>query len=119
MPTEITTAPENVTFIYGDSVSFKCEAKSDDSTPITITWLDSKKVQIGNRVDHIWVNEDDNSLQIETADDDDQGASYAGTYTCLATNTYSRANASAQLLLPHGPIRECYIAVGVVIMYYP
>ena len=106
VPTEIVTAPETVELVYGESVNFKCEATSDDSTPITIKWYDGQKVEVAQKVDHIWVNEDDNSLQIETSEDDDRGAKYADTYMCLATNTYSSANASAQLLLPPGPIRE-------------
>jgi len=104
-PTEIVTPPEDVELEYGKNVVFKCEAKSDDSTPVSIRWL-KDNVQIQYIEHRIMVNSTDFSLHIRTEDDQDQGASYEGTYTCIASNGYSEVTAVAELTLPPGPVRE-------------
>ena len=85
----ITLASDDVVMVSGEKVVFKCEALSDDSTPVTIRWLADNGVEIRYIENHIWVNSMDNSLHIKAKEDKDQGASYAGKYTCVASNMYS------------------------------
>ena len=104
-PTEIIVPPEDVELEYGKKVIFQCNAKSDDSTPVKIRWL-KDKVEIQYINHRIMVNSTDFSLHIRTEDDQDQGASYEGEYTCIASNGYSEVTAVAKLTLPPGPVRE-------------
>lgn len=102
-PTEILVPPTDVELVYGNKVIFKCETKSDDSTPVNVRWL-KDDVEISYIRHHISVNSTDFSLHIRTEDDDDQGAGYKGRYICVASNDYSEVRASAVLSLPLGPV---------------
>ena len=101
--TEIVVAPEDIVLVYGKKVIMRCEAKSDDSTPVLIRWL-KDDVEIHYIEHHISVNSTDHSLHIRTEEDNDQGVSYKGKYTCIATNMYSEVQASAEIVLPAGPV---------------
>ena len=103
--TEIVVAPEDIVLVYGKKVIMRCEAKSDDSTPVLIRWL-KDDVEIHYIEHQISVNSTDHSLHIRTEADSDQGASYKGRYTCVATNMYSEVQASAEIVLPAGPVRK-------------
>ena len=103
--TEIVVAPEDIILEYGKKVIMKCQAKSDDSTPVQILWL-KDDVEIHYIEHQISVNSTDHSLHIRTEADSDQGASYKGRYTCIAANTYSEVQASAEITLPAGPVRK-------------
>lgn len=52
VPTVIHVAPQNLTLGVDDrEARFRCEASSDDSTPITITWRrDGEKIVYGEYV---------------------------------------------------------------------
>ena len=98
--TILTVVPQNQELEYGNEVIWPCTATSDDSTPIIIEWeQDGFPIvyELG-RIEKI----KDNSLKLITENDDDEGASFEGEYTCIATNGYSTAKASAFLILPPG-----------------
>ena len=101
--TEIVVAPGDIVLVYGIKVIMRCEAKSDDSTPVLIRWL-KDDVEIHYIEHHISVNSTDHSLHVRTEAESDQGASYKGKYTCVATNMYSEVQASAEIVLPAGPV---------------
>ena len=103
--TEIVVAPEDIVLAYREKVIMRCEATSDDSTPVLIRWL-KDDVEIHYIEHHISVNSSDHSLHIRTEADNDQGASYKGRYTCIATNMYSEVQTSAEISLPSKPVRE-------------
>ncbi|KAI0211787.1 hypothetical protein LSAT2_003345 [Lamellibrachia satsuma] len=110
--TEIVVAPEDIVLVYGKKVIMRCEAKSDDSTPVLIRWL-KDDVEVHYIEHHISVNSTDYSLHIRTEADSDQGASYKGNYTCIATNMYSVVQASAEIVLPVGPVSSVVPGVPV------
>jgi len=80
-------------------MSFKCSAKSDDSTPINSTWYKLEtdpssgrtyQQRVYNRSEKLSVTGPDNTLTIKLAGNDSEGwAVYGGRYLCRATNGYS------------------------------
>ena len=78
-------------------LSFKCSAKSDDSTPINSTWYKLEtdsghtyELRVYNRSDKLSITGPDNTLTIKLAGNDSEGwAVYGGKYLCRATNGYS------------------------------
>ena len=97
----MTVKPENVQLEYKKEVMFKCHAESDDSTPITYKWErdDKDLFPEPGRIEIL----EDHTLKLITENDDDEGASFKGKYTCIATNGYSTDKADADLYLPDVP----------------
>ena len=96
--TVILNAPQDVYFAIGvTEVRFQCEASSDDSTPVTITWKkDNDPVALNT---YHWFTKTPRELIINTA-----GLSlnyfatnYLGDYICEARNGHSYAEAKAAL----------------------
>lgn len=75
---------------------FRCSARSDDSTPVTIRWYKMMKdeqwsvISITNRLNV----SDNGSLIIQMPADDNEGGwvRYGGTYKCRASNGFSDDN---------------------------
>ncbi len=105
-PQDIHLSPEYLEE-FGE-VSFPCEAMTDDSTPITITWFyqrnedDPKQTVYPEKDDRI-SRDEQNTLRINATDLDNNGEEYAGIYTCFATNGISNARAEAVLTVPGAP----------------
>ena len=93
-PTEIVVV--DVELEYGKMIA-KCKAKSDDSTPVRIRWL-KDDVEIPYNINPIAVNSIYFLLDNVNENGQDQGASHK--YTCIASNGYSEARASAFLRMP-------------------
>ena len=94
--TMILNAPQDVYFVLGvTELRFQCEASSDASTPVTITWKkDNEPVNT-----YRWFTITSRELIINTVGLSLYYAvtSFIGDYTCEATNGYSYAKAKAAL----------------------
>jgi hypothetical protein len=98
MPTVITTGPKDITMEWNEPITFQCEAMSDDATKVYFDWErdDVPIIYQPGRIEKLA----DNSLYIITENEDDSGKSFAGKYTCVATNGLDIVRASAELTLP-------------------
>jgi hypothetical protein len=73
---------------------FRCDAESDDSTPVSVRWyqvdeLTGENVQVHNASDKVVLGMD-GSMTIQLAANDSDGWSvYGGTYQCRVGNGYS------------------------------
>jgi hypothetical protein len=100
--TELVAGPEDQELKYYEEMVFRCEGKSDASTPVKYTWLwndgtinyEPGKVQ----------QDPDGSLRLITKNENNGGADFEGKYTCIASNGYSEVRANAQLTVPAGPV---------------
>ncbi len=109
-PTVITGFPEDIELEWYKDIFFSCESYADDTTPTSVVWYLN-----GNRLydeeDKIVIDRNHN-LRIITRNDNDGGKSYEGEFMCIATNGYSRANASAFLAIPQEAIGKFTLDVA-------
>jgi len=114
--TQIFTAPTSQLITIGETerIEFKCEASTDDSTPLTITW-EKDDVRIYPSMDDRMTIHDNNSLFINvknlTMEKVTQG--YAGQYQCVASNTYSEAIVLVTLNVVGAPNPDPVVAKGL------
>ena len=81
-------------------IEFRCNAQSDDSTPISYYWFHN-----GNEIfNDSRINFDENKrvLIVTTGNNSIEETSDIGTYSCIATNGYSMDRVDHQLILPLG-----------------
>ncbi len=109
VPTEIVDIPVTVEYESTmEDVSFKCQATTDDSTPLEYNWYwylenedDMARLYPENN-DRITVKDDLGSeliLHLKDVSNDELHESYKGFYICEATNGYSTKQATAELIV--------------------
>jgi hypothetical protein len=89
--TRITDEPEDYEVAVGSTATFRCNAVSDASLPLTIDWL-HKDQEIDFEAEPRFVRSSDYSLTITKTTELD-----SGTYTCLARTALDSASAQATL----------------------
>ena len=94
----ITTAPRDVLLAQGDQeVRFRCEASSDDSTPVTITWEKNEGSRIYMGMDpRITITATQLIINLAGLTSSYILRNYVGDYFCVAENGYSYAEAKAE-----------------------
>ena len=80
-------------------MSFRCSARSDDSTPVNSTWYRLERdahtgelyeVRVQNRSEKLTISGPQNTLTIKLPANDSEGwAEYGGVYLCRVSNGYS------------------------------
>ena len=89
--TKITDEPEDYEVAAGNTATFRCNAVSDPSLPLTIEWLNDGQ-QIDFEAEPRFVRSSDYSLTITKTTELD-----SGTYTCVAKTDLDEATAQATL----------------------
>ena len=94
--TRITRGPESLTVRAGTSVSFECDATTDqfEMSKLTIKWLHNGNEINYMRETHLHKNLEDSSLQIVVSKVSDTGI-----YSCVANNTLDAATSEAELVV--------------------
>jgi len=123
--TSIYVKPEDIYIEEGGlTAHFDCQARSDDSTPVTISWYrvyeygDISDERVRN-IPHRVIIDSDYSLTF-TVDNYTDWVQYRGRYRCEATNGYSTDSAEASLDandLPL-PLRKSFGCCGLNLTYY-
>lgn len=92
----ITRGPQTKILVPHKDVIFSCLASSDPLTPVSYRWLFNGMTIFNQpgRTEHDGYG----TLRIITRNDCDGGRSFAGNFTCIATNGYSHDSASALLI---------------------
>ena len=92
----ITVTPQDVYFTRGlEEVRFHCEASSDDSTPIIITWEKDGAFIDTDTDPRITISATELTINLVGLSTNATETNYLGEYVCVAYNGYSRANAKA------------------------
>ena len=94
--TKITSPPQDV-HIALEEVRFNCEASSDDSTPVLITWKKDDTLISMERDPRITITATDLIITLVGLSLYDIDTNYKGDYVCVADNGYSDAKAKATL----------------------
>lgn len=89
--TKITDEPEDYEVPAGSTATFRCNAVSDSSLPLTIEWLNNGQ-QIDFEAEPRFVRSSDYSLTITKTTELDSGV-----YTCVAKTDLDEARAQATL----------------------
>jgi hypothetical protein len=89
--TRITDEPEDYEVAVGTTATFRCNAVSDVSLPLTIEWLNDGE-QIDFEAEPRFVRSSDYSLTITKTTELDSGV-----YTCVARTDLDSAHAQATL----------------------
>ena len=102
--------PENREFTQDEKeLSLECRARTDEATELKMTWYKGSDPISSLGDDHITI-EPDNTLFIDMHDMDiDQKSHYQDHYRCEATNTYSTASATSNVIVEGAPLRKCHI----------
>ncbi|KAL1110491.1 hypothetical protein AAG570_008019, partial [Ranatra chinensis] len=95
--TRITDAPEDYEVAAGVDATFRCNAVSDSSLPLTINWLNNGEL-IDLDSEPRFVRSNDYSLTITKTTELD-----SGTYTCVASTPLDNATAQATLTVQDVP----------------
>ena len=92
----ITVSPQDVHYTLGlEEVRFHCEASSDDSTPVNITWeKDNAPINMG-RDSRIFINATELIIKLIGLSTNDIETNYTGQYMCIASDGYTIAKAKA------------------------
>ena len=95
--TVITVSPQDVHFTLGlEEVRFHCEASSDDSTPVNITW-EKDNAPINMDMDsRIVINATKLIINLKGLSTNDIETNYTGEYLCIASVGYTIAKAKAK-----------------------
>ena len=92
----ITVAPQDVHFTRGlEEVRFHCDASSDDSTPVIITWEKDDALIDTDTDPRITISVTELIINLVGLSVNDTEKKYTGEYTCVAYNEYSLAKAKA------------------------
>lgn len=101
--TRITDAPEDLIIAAGTQANFRCNAVTDQSLELTISWLHNNQT-IDFEAEPRFVRSSDYSLTISRTTELD-----SGTYTCIANTELDEDRAQAQLIVedvPNTPMLE-------------
>lgn len=119
--TVITERPSSVHLEHNDTAaSFRCTAVSDDSTPVTVSWLrvDSSGYETPVRNDsagQVAVSTDGSQLSLTVPENvTNAWTKLRGQYRCRATNGYSHDVVDVTLSVgaPPAPIVTAVVPIG-------
>lgn len=96
-PTIITMPPSDVILREQKIIEFKCMARTDPGLPLAISWYRGQNSRpIIDEKNRIYIDAE-YSLVLNLTNEEDDGRSFIASYTCVASNGITSANASARL----------------------